>query len=103
MDHSTPLIAHGVDNGFPSDHTALAAAVAVVVLAWHRRTGALLLVLAALLGTSRVLAGVHHVPDVVAGYAVGLVAAVAAVLLARALPWPRIEARFPTLRRARAV
>ena len=100
VDHSTPLIAHGVDNGFPSDHTALAAAVAVVVLVWHRRTGAVLLVLAALLGTSRVLAGVHHVPDILGGYGVGLAAAVIAVLVARALPWPRIEARFPALRRA---
>lgn len=102
VDHSTPLIAHSVDNGFPSDHTALAAAIAVVVLAWHRRTGVVLLLLAAGLGASRVLAGVHHVPDVAAGYAVGLLAAIAAVLLARALPWPRIEARFPVLRRASA-
>ena len=102
VDHSTPLIAHSVDNGFPSDHTALAAAIAVVVLVWHRRTGAVLVVLAALLGASRVLAGVHHVPDVAAGYAVGVLAGGVAVLVSRALPWPRIEARVPLLRGARA-
>ena len=102
VDHSTPLIAHSVDNGFPSDHTALAAAIALVVLAWHRRTGVLLLLLAAVLGASRVLAGVHHVPDVVAGYALGILAGGVAVLVSRALPWPRIEARVPLLGRARA-
>ena len=102
VDHTTPLIAHSVDNGFPSDHTALAAAIALVVLAWHRRTGVLLLLLAAVLGASRVLAGVHHVPDVAAGYAVGVLAGGVAVLVSRALPWPRIEARVPLLRGARA-
>jgi undecaprenyl-diphosphatase len=85
VDHTVPLIKHSVDNGFPSDHTALAAAVAAVVLLWHRRTGAALLVVAALLGASRVAAHVHHWPDVFTGFAIGLVCAALGALVARAL------------------
>lgn len=60
----TPLIAHAADNGFPSDHTLLAAAVASVVYFFHRRLGAGLLILAVLVGLSRVAAGVHHLLDI---------------------------------------
>lgn len=82
VDHTAPLIAHPADNGFPSDHTALAAAVAAVVLLWHRRTGAALLVVAVLLGAARVAAHVHHWPDVLAGFAIGLVCAALGWLVA---------------------
>jgi undecaprenyl-diphosphatase len=91
VDHTTPLIAHNADNGFPSDHTALATAIAAVVFAWHRRVGAALLVVALLLGASRVAAHVHHVPDIVAGIAIGLVAAAIGVLVARRIPWERMS------------
>lgn len=88
VDHTAPLIAHSADNGFPSDHTALAAAVAAVVLLWHRRTGTALLVVAVLLGASRVAAHVHHWPDVLAGFAIGLVSAALGWLVAHwAVPW----------------
>jgi undecaprenyl-diphosphatase len=80
VDHTTPLIAHNADNGFPSDHTALATAIAAVVFAWHRRVGAALLVVALLLGASRV-----------AGIAIGLVAAAIGVLVARRIPWERMS------------
>lgn len=91
VDHTTPLIAHNADNGFPSDHTALATAIAAVVFAWHRRVGAALLVVAVLLGASRVAAHVHHVPDIVVGIAIGLVAAAIGVLVARRIPWERMS------------
>jgi len=87
VDHTTPLIAHNADNGFPSDHTALATAIAAVVFAWHRRTGAALLALAVLLGVARVVTQVHHVPDIVTGVALGLVAAALGTLAARRIPW----------------
>ena len=88
IDHTTPLIKHSVDNGFPSDHTALATAVAAVVLVRHRRVGALLLVVAALLGAARVAAHVHHWPDVLTGFAIGLACAAVGWLVARvAAPW----------------
>ncbi|MCU1538834.1 MAG: superfamily protein, partial [Humibacillus sp.] len=75
VDGQPPLVPHPADNGFPSDHTTVAAAAAGVVAAYRRRAGALLLVLAALVGASRVLVHVHHVPDVVAGWGFGVLAA----------------------------
>jgi undecaprenyl-diphosphatase len=83
VDHTAPLIPHPADNGFPSDHTALATAVAAVVLLWHRRAGALLLALAVLLGAARVGAHVHHWPDIIAGFAIGIVCAALARLVAQ--------------------
>ena len=83
VDHTAPLIAHSADNGFPSDHTALATAVAAVVLLWHRRTGAALLAVAVLLGSARMAAHVHHWPDVLAGFAIGLVCAALGSLVVR--------------------
>ena len=70
----TPLFAHSADNGFPSDHTALAAMVAFLVMLYHRWLGALLLAGSLVLGASRVAAHVHHAPDIVAGVLIGALA-----------------------------
>lgn len=75
-----PWFAHPADNGFPSDHTAVGAVTAFVVLRHRRAAGVVLLVLAVLVGGARVLAHVHHVEDVVAGLLIGLVAAAGGVL-----------------------
>ncbi len=91
VDHTTPLIAHGADNGFPSDHTALATAVAAVTFAWHRRSGAVLLAVAVVLGAARVAAHVHHVPDILGGLVAGVLAALLATLVARRIPWGRLS------------
>src|SRR5579862_5771874 len=63
---TTPLIAHAANNGFPSDHVLLAAAIASVVFAYNRPLGILLWILALVVGGARVLAGVHHPVDVIA-------------------------------------
>ena len=81
VDHVTPLISHSIDNGFPSDHTALAAAVATVVFLRRRAAGVVLLALSALLGVSGVFALVHHWPDVLAGAAIGVLSGAVAHLL----------------------
>ena len=81
VDHVQPLISHSIDNGFPSDHTAMAVAIATVVVLRDRVTGGLLLVLAGLLGACRVLALVHHWPDVVGGAAIGVGAGLGATAL----------------------
>lgn len=86
VDHVVPIISHGADNGFPSDHTALAFAVSLVVATRDRMVGAVLLVLSLLLAVARVAALVHHVPDVVAGAAIGAVAAYLGVVASRHLP-----------------
>lgn len=65
VEHFTPLIPHAPDNGFPSDHTILSAAVAALIFPYARRVGIALFVLAVLVGGARVLAGVHHTIDIV--------------------------------------
>jgi membrane-associated phospholipid phosphatase len=80
-----PWFSHPADNGFPSDHTAVAAMTSFVVLRHRRTAGLVLLAITALLGASRVVAHVHHVQDVVAGAAIGLVAALAGILAWRAV------------------
>ncbi|MEI8361437.1 MAG: phosphatase PAP2 family protein [bacterium] len=60
----TPLIPHGPDNGFPSDHAALSSAIAMTVFYFNRKLGIGLLTLSLIISLSRVLAGVHHLTDV---------------------------------------
>lgn len=66
----TPLFPHAPDNGFPSDHTLLAAVIALTTFHFSRKTGLLLFVLSLIIGFARVLAGVHHVFDIVGSIAI---------------------------------
>jgi undecaprenyl-diphosphatase len=75
-----PLISHSADNGFPSDHATAGGLIATLVWMRHRWFGALLGVIAVTLAAARVAAHVHHVQDVVAGLAMGAVAAALATL-----------------------
>jgi undecaprenyl-diphosphatase len=84
VDGQTPLIPHAPDNGFPSDHTTLGAAIAAALLPWRRRLAGGLLLLAAGVGAARVAAHVHHVPDVVGGMLIGIACAALAILMVRA-------------------
>lgn len=64
VDHVRPLISHAADNGFPSDHALLAAAL-VAMVAFVRPTLALpIALLGILVDWARVGAGLHHVTDV---------------------------------------
>jgi len=63
-DHVKPLIAHAPDNGFPSDHALLAAAIVAAVLLISPLWAAPFVVLAVLVNWARVGAGIHHVGDV---------------------------------------
>jgi len=78
-----PFFSHPADNGFPSDHTAVAALTAFVVLRRRVAEGVALLAIALLIGATRVLAHVHHVQDIVAGVAIGLVGAALGALVWR--------------------
>ncbi|MDB5179675.1 MAG: phosphatase family protein [Candidatus Saccharibacteria bacterium] len=72
--HFTPLISHAADNGFPSDHTLLSAFIGWTILQYSRKYGIIVLIAAALIGTARVLAGVHHVSDIIGSFVIsGLV------------------------------
>jgi undecaprenyl-diphosphatase len=79
VDNTKPLIEHAANNGFPSDHTLLAATIAMIVLYIDSRVGIFLWVIAIGIGASRMSAGVHHFVDI----AGALVIAVFAVLLSQ--------------------
>ena len=64
------LIPHAADNGFPSDHTLLSAACAALIFWCEKRLGTILLTLAFLVGYSRMLAGVHHLVDILGSIAI---------------------------------
>ena len=70
-----PWFSHAPDNGFPSDHTAVAAVTSFVVVRRRAVAGVLMLAITVLIAGARVLAHVHHVQDVVAGGVIGLAAA----------------------------
>ncbi|HLJ68938.1 MAG TPA: phosphatase PAP2 family protein [Chloroflexota bacterium] len=65
QDHVRPLIAHAADNGFPSDHALLAAAIVALVALVSPLWAAPFAVLGVLVDWARVGAGIHHVADVV--------------------------------------
>jgi undecaprenyl-diphosphatase len=66
--HFTPLIPHAHDNGFPSDHTLASAFLAYTALYFSKNIGWVMVTIALLIGVARVLAGVHHVIDVIGGF-----------------------------------
>lgn len=66
-DGVTPFFMSARDNGFPSDHTLLAGLVAFTTLLYSRRFGYVAVVLAIMVGTARVVAGVHHAIDIAGG------------------------------------
>ena len=72
--HITPLISHGSDNGFPSEHTLLAMTLSTVVYYYRRRLAAGLFGLTLLVGISRVLAHVHSPIDILGGLLLGALA-----------------------------
>ncbi|MFD0262716.1 phosphatase PAP2 family protein [Kitasatospora indigofera] len=84
------------DWSLPSNHTVIAFAGAAALWLVDRRLGATALVLAAALGVSRVLVGVHYPHDVAlgalvglaAGYGLGLAAGRGGVLVDGARPGP---------------
>ncbi len=95
--HFTPLISHGADNGFPSDHTLLASFLGWASLPYSRKMGVALLVLAALIGGARMAAGVHHLIDIIGSFALSALGAWLAGMLVRRVyavaPKPTITER----------
>ena len=78
-----PLVTHGDDNGFPSDHVLVAATLASVVYFYWRKLGMILMVLALLVGLGRVWAGVHWPIDILGGLIIGAFAGWAGYELAK--------------------
>lgn len=74
VDSFISLIPHEADNGFPSDHTLLSAAIAVVIYPFSKKVSVISWGLAVLVGVSRILAGIHHPVDIVGSIAIAIFA-----------------------------
>lgn len=83
----SPLIAHDIDNSFPSDHTLIGGVFASVAFLADRRIGLVLWALTLLVGLARVLAGLHWAVDIAAAVAL---AAAAVYITQRLLQYSRV-------------
>ena len=81
--HIKPLISHGSDNGFPSEHTLLAMALSTIVYYYRPRLAAGFFGLTLLVGIGRVLAHVHSPIDILGGLILGALAGWAGYQLAK--------------------
>lgn len=79
----TPLVAHAADNGFPSDHTLFASALAATVMCFNKRLSIALWIIAILIGISRVYAGIHHPIDIIGSFVIAALAGSIAHLVLR--------------------
>ena len=70
--HFTPLIPHSPDNGFPSDHALLISAVASVMFVYNKKASLVLWVLTLIVGVARVMAGVHHMVDIIGAVTISI-------------------------------
>ena len=70
-----PLVPHDPDNGFPSDHTLLVAALAALLIPFYKKGALWLWLIAGVVGLSRVYVGVHHFVDVLGSIAIALFSA----------------------------
>ena len=72
--HFIPLLPHAPDNGFPSDHTLLAASLASVGMFWNRKLGLVLWIIAIIVAAARIYVGLHHLVDVLGSMVFALIA-----------------------------
>ncbi len=72
-DYTPPVNKKTKGRSFPSRHTVCAFIIAMAFMYIQLRLGIIMLILAALIGVTRVLAGVHFVRDVIGGAAIGII------------------------------
>jgi membrane-associated phospholipid phosphatase len=68
-----PLFAHAADNAFPSDHVT--AGMSMIAARIGPRGRILTVIIVALVGVARIVAGVHWLDDIVGGAIIGLAVA----------------------------
>ena len=83
------LLYHSMGNAFPSGHATAAFALATAAFLWNRKWGAILYGAAFLVGTSRVIGGIHWPTDIIAGAIIGSWSA----LMAYAILWRKERGR----------
>ncbi|MBQ9248300.1 MAG: phosphatase PAP2 family protein [Ruminococcus sp.] len=71
-DYTPPVRTDAKGKSFPSRHTVCAFIIAMAFLYLQTRIGVIMLIVAAAIGVTRVLAGVHFIRDVVSGAAIGV-------------------------------
>jgi len=71
------FVARSTDSSFPSDHATGAFAIATAIWLRNRRVGWLALAMATVVSVARVAVGAHYPGDVLAGAALGALAALA--------------------------
>ena len=81
VEHFQPLVAHAADNGFPSDHALVAAALVALVALVSIPLALPFALLAIVIDWARVGAGIHHVIDVVGSSVFVALATLIALLL----------------------
>lgn len=74
IDGFTPLIPHGADNGFPSNHALLVSLLAAIFWQFDRKVSLLLWLVALTVSISRVYVGVHHSIDVLGSMFIAILA-----------------------------
>lgn len=70
-DHFAPLVAHGTDGSFPSDHLLVLGALTGACWVRARPLSVVALALAVLVAVGRVFVGLHYPIDVAAGFGIG--------------------------------
>lgn len=76
-EHVKPLIPHGPDNGFPSDHALLTGMLTAITYFYSKKIASLMLVLTLAVGIARILAKVHSPLDIAGGWVFGTIGAAA--------------------------
>lgn len=71
-DYTPPVEKNTLGKSFPSRHTVSAFIIAMAFLYLQAKIGVIMLLIAAVIGITRVLAGVHFIRDVVGGAAIGI-------------------------------
>ena len=80
IDGLTLIVSKAHDFSFPSGHTGSAFALAVVIfMVMERKYGIIALVLATLMGFSRLYVGIHYPSDVLGGIVLGVITSIIAV------------------------
>ena len=93
IDETVALLVERPDSySCPSTHSAWAFAAAASIFAWHKKTGLLVGIAALIVAFSRLYLFVHFPTDVLIGIALGVLAAILAWLIVRAISGKKAKA-----------